>query len=95
MGGFRSARTLATAQIRSIVSKSNMGLAFGLAETVTAIALFLAPPIAGYLYDRDPLKIYALSLVALTCSVVVSAVLSSGLATPHMAEEKLPSQEII
>jgi len=95
MGGFRSARTLATAQIRSIVSKSNMGLAFGLAETFTAFALFLAPFLAGYLYDRDPLKIYALSLAAIAFSVVVSVFLSSGFSAPHMPEEKLPTQEII
>ena len=95
MGGFRSARTLATAQIRSIVSESNMGLAFGLAETVTAFALFLAPSIAGYLYDRDPLKIYALSLAAIAGSIIVSAILSSGITTRRMVEEKLPSQEII
>jgi MFS family permease len=95
MGGFRSARTLATAQIRSIVSDSNMGLAFGMAETVTAFALFLAPSLAGYLYDRDPLKIYALSLAAIAISVIVSAILSSGFSTPHMAEEKLPTQETI
>ncbi len=95
LGGFRSARTLATAQIRSIVSKSNMGLAFGMAETVTAIALFLAPPLAGFFYARDPLKIYALSLAAIACSVLLSAILSSGLSATHIGEEKIPSQEII
>src|SRR5574341_812266 len=95
LGGFKSARVLATAQIRSIVSKSNMGLAFGLAETVTAIALFLAPPLAGYFYARDPLKIYALSLAAIACSVLLSAILSSGLSATHVGEEKIPSHEII
>jgi MFS family permease len=95
LGGFRSARTLATAQIRSIVSKSNMGLAFGLAETLTAMALFLAPPLAGFLYDRNPLSIYFLSLVLIAGSVLVSAILSSSSSSPNRAEEKLPTQEII
>lgn len=95
MGGFRSARTLATAQIRSIVSKSNMGLAFGMAETVTAFALFLAPSIAGYIYDRDPLKIYALSLVAIAISVVISVIISSSFSAPQLAKEKFPSKKII
>lgn len=95
MGGFRAARTLATAQIRSIVNKSNMGLAFGLAETFTAMALFLAPPLAGFLYERDPLKIYTLSLVVIAFSVLVSALISSGMTSSLTAEEKFPEKETI
>jgi DHA1 family multidrug resistance protein-like MFS transporter len=95
LGGFRSARSLATAQIRSIVNQSNMGLAFGMAESVTAFALFLAPSIAGYIYDRDPLKVYALSLAAIAISVVVSAILSSSFSAPQLAKEKFPSKKII
>jgi MFS family permease len=72
-----------------------MGLAFGLAETLTAMALFLAPPLAGFLYDRNPLSIYFLSLVLIAGSVLVSAILSSSSSSPNRAEEKLPTQEII
>lgn len=95
LGGFRSGRTLATAQIRSIVNKSNMGLAFGLAETLTAMALFLAPPLAGFLYDRDPLSIYMLSLVLIAGSVLVSAILSSNPRALNTPEEKFPNQETV
>ena len=90
MGGFRSARTLATAQIRFLVSQANMGLAFGVAETVTAIALFLAPPMAGYFYNYDPLMIYALSVAAIAFSILVSAILSRGISAPQMVDEKIP-----
>jgi MFS family permease len=72
-----------------------MGLAFGLAETVTAIALFLAPPLAGYLYGRDPLTIYAVSLLVIAISVLVSAIISTGFSAPQMVEEKLPTREPI
>jgi MFS family permease len=95
LGGFRSGRTLATAQIRSIVNESNMGLAFGLAETLTAMALFLAPPLAGFLYDRDPLSIYMLSLVLIAGSVLVSAILSSSSRALNAPEEKFPNQETV
>jgi predicted MFS family arabinose efflux permease len=95
LGGFRLARTLATAQIRSIVSNSNMGLAFGIAETSTALALFLAPPLAGFLYERDPMKIYAVSLVVIACSVLVSALISSRSTAAYTAEEKFPQQETV
>jgi MFS family permease len=95
LGGFRAARTLATAQIRSIVSNSNMGLAFGIAETSTAMALFLAPPLAGFLYERNPLNIYSLSLVLIACSVLVSALINSRSMAAHTAEEKFPQQETV
>ncbi len=95
MGGFRSARTLATAQIRAVVSQANMGLAFGLAETVTAIALFLAPPLAGYLYNHDPTRIYGLSVALIAGSVLISAFLSRGISAPQMGDEKLPVRETI
>jgi len=95
LGGFRAARTLATAQIRSIVSNSNMGLAFGIAETSTAMALFLAPPLAGFLYERDPLNIYTLSLVLIACSVLVSALINRRSTASYTAEEKFPQQETV
>ena len=89
LGGFRSARALAAAYIRSVVSGANMGLAFGLAETATAIALFLAPPLAGYLYDRNPLNIYTVSLGVIACSVLVSTILSSGFSISRKVEERM------
>lgn len=87
LGGFRLARSLATAHIRSIVSQSNMGLAYGLAETLTAISLLFAPLLAGYLYDRDPTQIYMFSLGIIGVSVLVNSALSAGPRTPTKIEE--------
>ncbi len=78
MGGFRSARLLATAYIRSVVSGANMGLAFGLAETMTALALFLAPTLAGFLYDINPASVYSVSLGAIAVAFVANIVISNG-----------------
>ena len=95
LGGFRSARSLAIAHIRSIVKKSNMGLAFGFAETTTALALFIAPPLAGYLYDLHPTRIYTVSLGVIALSLLVSVVLSTELLFPRNVKEKLPSEEAV
>jgi hypothetical protein len=95
MGGFRSARSLATAYIRSIVSGANMGLAFGMAETMTALALFLAPPLAGYLYDADPLRMYMVSLGVIAVSVLASVLFSGTSQKVQSAEKPVTSQEVI
>ena len=87
LGGFRLARSLATAHIRSIVSQSNMGIAFGLAETITAFSLLIAPPLAGYLYNRDPAQIYMVSLGIIGVSVLVNAAINARSRTPAKIEE--------
>ncbi len=95
LGGFRAARSLAIAHVRSIIQKSNMGLAFGFAETTTALALFLAPPLAGYLYGIRPSSIYVVSLGVISLSLLVSAALSTELFFPGKSKNKLPSEEVV
>jgi MFS transporter, DHA1 family, tetracycline resistance protein len=65
LGGFRAARVLAFAQIRLLVHQARMGLAYGIAEAVNALAMILSPLLAGYLYDRSPASIYPISLALL------------------------------
>lgn len=86
LGGFRTTRSLATAYIRSMVSGANMGLAYGLAETIGAIATIIAPLLAGYLYQIDPTRIYALSTVLIALSLGVSAVFSASQITPTLTQ---------
>jgi len=95
LGGFRAARSLAIAHIRSIIKKSNMGLAFGFAETTTALALFLAPPLAGYLYGVRPASVFIVSLVVITISLLFSAALSTQLLFPKKVKDNLPSEEVV
>ncbi|MBM3145617.1 MAG: MFS transporter [Chloroflexi bacterium] len=73
LGGYRVARSLATAQILDLVTLANMGLAYGAAETVSGIALILGSPLAGYLYDSNPEIIYPLALLMLAGSLLVSS----------------------
>jgi predicted MFS family arabinose efflux permease len=95
LGGFRAARSLAIAYVRSVIKKSNMGLAFGFAETTTALALFLAPPLAGYLYGIRPASVYTVSLAVIILSLLVSVSLSFPLLLPGKAKNKSPSEEAV
>ncbi|RMF50818.1 MAG: MFS transporter [Anaerolineae bacterium] len=65
MGSYQTARSLASAQARALVSKINMGLAYGLVETTASLAIIIAPPLAGFVYNRGPALIYPLSLAAI------------------------------
>ena len=64
--------------VRPLVHESQMGLAYGIAETVSAATLFIIPPIAGYIYSINPFMIYPVALVAIVIGFVISAVF-----TPH------------
>jgi MFS family permease len=72
IGGYRLARSLATAQTRYLVPQTRMGLAYGITETVGASAVILASPIAGYLYEINPSLMY----VAGFCLIIISIVIS-------------------
>jgi MFS family permease len=73
IGGYRFARALATAQTRSLVHQSRMGLAYGITETVSSSAVILAPPLAGYLYEINPPLMYMVGFGMILISIVVSA----------------------
>ena len=77
MGGYRAARMLAMAQVRVLIHPSQMGLAYGMSEAGNAMALILAPLLAGYLYDQDPASIYSVSLLLITIGVIVSLIFAS------------------
>ena len=55
VGGYRLFRSFATALTKNLVHQSHMGLAYGITETVSASAIILAPPVAGFLYEFKPI----------------------------------------
>jgi MFS family permease len=69
LGGFRPSRALASAVVRGLVHPSQMGLAFGLTETMNALPMIAAPILAGYLYNWNPASPYPVSLVLLAISI--------------------------
>ena len=64
-----------------------MGLAYGIAETVGSATVLLAPPLAGYLYARDPALMYPVGLVLIGAGLVMSLIF-----TPR--SRKLPPDHI-
>ncbi len=71
-GGFRALRSLGVAQVRPFVHESQMGLAYGIAETCGSATVLLAPPLAGYLYAQDPALVYPVSLVLIALGLLMT-----------------------
>lgn len=74
LGGFRAARPMYMAQARELVHQSQMGLTYGAMETVASIIFILTPPLAGFLFEIDPVLLYPLSIGLIVVSIVVSFV---------------------
>lgn len=72
LGGFRASRPMAMAQARGLVHDSQMGLTYGAMETVSSIIFIIAPPIAGFIFERDPFIVYPLSIGLIVISILVS-----------------------
>lgn len=75
LGGFRASRPLTSSLARELVQESQMGLTFGILETVNAIIFIVTPTLAGFLFTLDPSLPYPLSLGLLVCSVLATLIL--------------------
>lgn len=89
LGGSRLVRLLSLAFTRSLVRATNTGLAFGLVETMNAVAVILAPVLAGVLYNNDPGSVYKVSLILLG-----AAFLACLISMPNIARKTYPPQEL-
>lgn len=76
LGGYLTARVLAIAQGRTLLSTSVMGIGYGIMETAISAAIILAPPIAGALYELNPLNIYRVGFFLIIISILISIFLS-------------------
>lgn len=72
-GASRATRSLLSAQVENVVERANLGLSFGVVETVSSSALIVGPLVAGLLYRVDPASPYPISALLIAVSVVVSA----------------------
>jgi MFS family permease len=70
LGGFRATRSVLIAQVDKLVKPSNLGLAYGIVETVAGLSLVAAPPLAGYFYELNPPSIFSTALLLLIPSVI-------------------------
>jgi MFS family permease len=72
LSGFRVIRPLTSAQVRELIHGSQMGLAYGITETINSIPIMIAPPIAGILYELSPILVYPLSFVLILIGLILS-----------------------
>jgi len=72
LGGFRAGRPMVMAQARELVHESQMGVTYGVMETIGAVIFILTPPLAGILFERDPMIVYPLSIGLIVLSIVFS-----------------------
>ena len=72
LGGFRAGRPMLMAQARELVHDSQMGITYGIMETVSAVIFIITPPIAGYLFDIDPFIVYPISIGLIAASIFLS-----------------------
>ncbi|HZJ25025.1 MAG TPA: MFS transporter [Anaerolineales bacterium] len=76
LGGFRAGRPLAMAQARELVHDSQMGVTYGIMETISAVIFILTPPLAGFLFEQDATIVYPLAIGLIAASIVVSYLFS-------------------
>ena len=85
LGGYRVIRPLIAAQVRELIHGSQMGLAFGITETIAALPNIIAPPIAGLLYANDPTSVYFIGLVLIHIGLTLSVIFAPRSLTPEPA----------
>ncbi len=71
MAGYRLCRSMVLALARTFIHPAETGLAFGMLETANAVAVILAPMLAGVLFQRSPVSVYtvALGLIGLVFAI--------------------------
>jgi hypothetical protein len=82
LGGFRAGRPMVMAQARELVHDSQMGVTYGVMETIGAVIFILTPPLAGILFERDPTIVYPLSIGLIAVSIAVSYFFSPPKVSP-------------
>ena len=76
LGGFRAGRPMAMAQARELVHELQMGVTYGIMETISSVIFIFTPPIAGYLFERDPFIVYPIGIGLVVVSIVISYIFS-------------------
>jgi len=71
-GGYRLSRAMSVALVRPVVREHEVGLAFGLVESLNAMAFVIAPVAAGVIYEWRPVMIFPVSLAVLSLALASS-----------------------
>lgn len=82
-GSMYATRGLMNAIVETLVHRAQIGLAFGVAETIYGTAFMLAPPFAGYLYERSKDLPFQVSLILIGFSMLLTFTLNTRLNRRH------------
>jgi MFS family permease len=74
LGGYRLVRAMMVSITRSFLRARQVGLAFGILESVTGSAIIIAPLMAGWLYATAPSSIYPISMLFLIITVIANLI---------------------
>jgi MFS family permease len=92
MSGYRLCRSMVLALARSFIHPAETGFAFGIMETANAVAVILAPILAGFLYQRQPTLVYIVTLVLIGITLTANLGIIPNLARtaqPALSKEKI------
>jgi MFS family permease len=88
LGGYRAARVLIFAQISSIIKQFQMGLAYGVTETLNSFAIMLSPLLAGWFYTQNPESVFIVAF-----GLVVVSIIASMIVTPRILPDPVIETE--
>jgi len=70
-GGYRLARSMLLALSREFIHSRETALAYGVIETANGLAIILAPPLCGIVYNKNPDAVFWISTIGLTIIGIV------------------------
>jgi len=74
MGGYRLCRAMTVVLVRPVVREREVGLAFGVVESLNSLAFVAAPIIAGFLYDWQPIIVFPVSVIIIGITLLITFV---------------------
>ncbi len=90
--GHRLSRSMLMAFVRPFLRDSQLGLAFGLVETVNGLTVLAAPSLAGLLYDHSAVLPYQVSLMLIALTLIANMLLLPRLHRPQ--PQPIPPLEV-
>lgn len=92
-GGFRASRALVIGYVEGIVHPSQLGVSYGLVETISGLVQVSAPLFAGPLYQTIPALPFPISLSIIGISLILTARLTALQRVPPIAGKSKPIPE--
>jgi MFS family permease len=94
LGGFRLCRAMTVALVRPVVREREVGLAFGIVESLNSLAMVAAPILAGFLYQWNPISIFPLSLAVLFITITITVLLTRNQKGFHFGGQYVEPKEM-